>query len=101
VVGESNTFAGVWGISHDPKAAGVSGHNDKGGMGGFFDAKVQISADATITGTLTASNITLNGNMTVASGGDVILSDCAECFEVSGPETIEPQFHSVQERRLY
>lgn len=112
VVGESNTFDGVYGISHDPNHAGVSGHNDKGGYAGYFDARVQINSDANVNGTLnvqnidvqnigvagnatvggilTVSTIDLAGNMTVASVGDVILSDCAECFEVSGPDPIEP-----------
>ena len=112
VVGVSNTSDGVNGISHDPNHAGVYGQNDKGGMGGRFDAKVQINSDANVTGTLNVQNIDvqtvgvagnatvggtltvqtidLAGNMNVASVGDVILSDCAECFEVSGPDPIEP-----------
>jgi hypothetical protein len=112
VRGESNTFDGVFGLSHSPNAAGISGHNDKGGLGGFFDAKVQINSDANVTGTLNVQNINvqniavsgnhtvggtftvqtidLAGNMNVASAGDVILSDCAECFDVSGPDPIEP-----------
>ena len=60
VVGESNTFDGVFGMSHDPKAAGVSGHNDKGGYAGYFDAMVLMS-DATVNGTLTVTNISLAG----------------------------------------
>lgn len=90
VVGESNTFDGIFGMSHSPNAAGISGHNDKGGMGGFFDAKVVVNSDANVSGTLAVGNISLGGNLTIASGGDLILSDCAECFEVSGPGAIEP-----------
>jgi hypothetical protein len=63
--------------------------NDKGGYAGYFDAMVLMS-DATVNGTLTVTNISLAGNMTVASAGDVVLADCAECFEVCGPDAIEP-----------
>lgn len=66
VVGESTRFDGVFGISHSPNNAGVSGHNDQGGLAGFFGGKV------TITGTLTATD-------------DIVLSgaDCAEDFPVA------------------
>jgi len=84
VHGESNTSDGVSGISHHAKHAGVSGHNDKGGNAGFFDANVVVAAD------LTVNNITMNGKMTVQSGGDIILSDCAEYFDVSGADPIHP-----------
>lgn len=73
VVGESNTFDGVFGMSHSATTAGVSGHNDKGGMGGYFDAKVVINSDASVSGTLTVA-------------GDILFpataADCAEEFDV-------------------
>lgn len=51
---------------------------------------VGVAGNATVGGTLTVQTIDLAGNMTVASAGDVVLSDCAECFEVSGSDPIEP-----------
>lgn len=79
VVGESDLFDGVFGISHNPQAAGVSGHsldqNGKvipGGLAGYFDG-----------------NVTINGNLTMGAGGDVILSDFAEDFDIADAE-VEP-----------
>ena len=79
VVGESQTFDGVFGISHNPNAAGVSGHsldhNGKvipGGLAGYFDG-----------------NVTINGNLTMGSGGDIILSDFAEDFDIADA-AVEP-----------
>ena len=69
VVGESAGFDGVWGISHSQKNAGVSGHNDNGGLAGFFEGNVEVTGDITLTG----------------SG-----QDCAEDFDISGTEQIEP-----------
>jgi hypothetical protein len=42
VVGDSDQFDGVFGVSHTPTAAGVSGHNP-GGLAGFFDGDVTIT----------------------------------------------------------
>jgi len=71
ILGESQTFDGVFGISHNPTAAGVSGHNP-GGLAAFFEG------NATITGTLTAGDVFLPG------------ADCAEQFEITGPQQLEP-----------
>jgi hypothetical protein len=81
VWGESQNGEGVHGISHSPNAAGISGHNDKGGMGGFFDAKVVINSDANVSGTLTV-------------GVDIILpsgaADCAEEFDIGTTQEVQP-----------
>jgi hypothetical protein len=77
VLGESQTFDGVFGISHNPTAAGVSGHNP-GGLAAFFDGNVTITNNATITGTLTAGDVSLPG------------ADCAEQFDITGPQQLEP-----------
>ena len=55
VWGESQNGEGVHGLSHSPNAAGISGHNDNGGLGGFFDANVEINADLTVNGKLSLS----------------------------------------------
>lgn len=49
VVGESSQFDGVFGVSHSSKSAGVSGHNDQGGVAGFFDGKVTVVGSLTGT----------------------------------------------------
>jgi hypothetical protein len=67
VVG-TGTSIGLWGIAN-------------GGWAGYFSGPIMCTADVTVAG-----NITLN------SSGDVILADCAEPFEVAdaeaGPGTV-------------
>jgi hypothetical protein len=67
VVGESDEFDGVWGLSHSAKAAGVSGHNDAGGLAAFFDGNVMVTGDITLPN-----------------------ADCAEDFDIAGPGRVEP-----------
>ena len=67
VVGESEEFDGVWGMSKKAEAAGVSGHNAAGGLAGFFEGDVEVTGD-----------IRLNNG------------DCAEDFDVSGADKVEP-----------
>ena len=74
VVGESEEFDGVFGVSHDPARPGVSGHNldnngnpNPGGLAGFFHG------DVVVTGDVRLSN-----------------ADCAEDFDVSGANKVEP-----------
>jgi hypothetical protein len=74
VVGESDRFDGVFGVSHNPSTPGVSGHNqdangnpNKGGLAGFFDGNVEVTGDIRL----------LN-------------ADCAEDFDISEIEKIEP-----------
>jgi hypothetical protein len=75
-VGESDQFDGVFGISHDPSKAGVSGHNldsqgkdNPNGLAGWFGGNVVVTGDVILTG-----------------------SDCAEDFDIAdaevGPGTV-------------
>jgi hypothetical protein len=66
VVGESDQFDGVFGISHDPKHAGVSGHNP-GGLAGFFEGDVEVTGDIRLAN-----------------------ADCAEDFDIAAVDLIEP-----------
>ena len=74
VVGESKDFDGVFGVSHNPARAGVSGHNldnngnpNLGGLAGFFAGDVVVTGDIRLTN-----------------------ADCAEDFDVSGADKVEP-----------
>ena len=74
VVGESDHFDGVFGISHDPSKAGVSGHNldsagkdNPNGLAGRFGGNVVVTGDV-----------------------QLINQDCAEDFDISCAEQIEP-----------
>jgi hypothetical protein len=74
VVGESDGFDGVFGISHDPTKAGVSGHNLDGqgkdnpnGLAGWFGGNVMVTGDV-----------------------QLVNRDCAEDFNVSCAEEIDP-----------
>jgi hypothetical protein len=78
VVGDSIHFDGVVGTAHEPGHAGVAGHNP-GGTAGFFEGSVTVTEDMTV-----------NGNINVASGKDIFLADCAEEFDASEHASIEP-----------
>ena len=74
VVGESEQFDGVFGVSHNPAHPGVSGHNldnkgnpNPGGLAGFFVGNVEVTGDIRLT----------NG-------------DCAEDFDICRPNKVEP-----------
>jgi hypothetical protein len=74
VVGESDQFDGVFGISHDPSKAGVSGHNldsqgkdNPNGLAGWFGGNVVVTGDV-----------------------QLVNQDCAEDFDISCAEQIEP-----------
>jgi hypothetical protein len=56
----------VFGVSHNPKAAGVSGHNPRG-LAGFFEG-----------------NVVVTGDISLANG------DCAEDFEIAAGSSAEP-----------
>ena len=73
VVGESDRFDGVWGVSHSADHAAVSGHNNQGGFGGYFDGKVHVNGALTVT-----DDIVLAG------------SDCAEDFALAPGATPDP-----------
>ena len=68
VVGESEEFDGVFGLSKKATAAGVSGHNTAGGMAGYFDG-----------------NVVVTGDITLANA-----ADCAEDFDISAESSAEP-----------
>jgi hypothetical protein len=74
VLGDSQQFDGVFGVSHNKDHAGVSGHNlnpdgsvNKAGLAGFFDGSVTVTGDVFLPG-----------------------ADCAEDFDIGGAERIEP-----------
>jgi hypothetical protein len=81
VLGISSQGDGVQGRSHDANHSGVAGVNDGGGVGTFgrgtpagrFDGELVVNGNATI-----------NGNLAMGSGGDIMFADCAEEFEVAG-----------------
>jgi hypothetical protein len=94
VVGESEKFDGVFGISHNPKSAGLSGHNlnangkdNPHGLAGWFGGDVQITQDLRVTG-----DVNVTGDINVA--GDIALTgagqDCAEEFDVTDAVDVEP-----------
>ena len=68
VVGESEEFDGVFGMSKNATAAGVSGHNAAGGLAGFFQGDVVVTGDIRLTNA----------------------ADCAEDFDVYGADKAEP-----------
>jgi hypothetical protein len=74
-VGDSQQFDGVFGVSHLPNRAGISGHNlnpdgsvNKAGLAGFFDGSVSVTGDIYLPGA----------------------GDCAEDFDIGDAERIEP-----------
>jgi len=67
VVGESEEFDGVFGMSKKATAAGVSGHNAAGGLAGFFEGDVVVTGDIRLTN-----------------------ADCAEDFDVFDADKVEP-----------
>jgi hypothetical protein len=75
VVGESDQFDGVFGVSHNPNAAGVSGHNP-GGLAGYFEGNVEVTGNLDLTG----------------PGSDIRLvnADCAEDFDIEAGLSVEP-----------
>lgn len=76
VIGRSTNGSGVYGVSNS--GPGIHGHSPSG-TAGYFDGNVSVDG-----------NLDTTGSVNVA--GDVYLSgaDCAEDFDVSGDETIEP-----------
>ncbi len=73
-MGDSDKFDGVFGVSRNPNAAGVSGHSlntdgtvNKSGLAGFFDGNVTVTGDIFLSG-----------------------ADCAEQFDIAEAEQIEP-----------
>jgi hypothetical protein len=77
---ESGSSDGVVGLCASNAHAGVSATNDSGGFG--------VWARGTPAGHF-EGDVTINGNLTMLSGGDVILSDFAEGFDIADAE-VEP-----------
>ena len=75
VVGESEEFDGVFGTSKKATAAGVSGHNAAGGLAGFFDGDVEVTGDI---------RLTQNGNIFLPG------ADFAESFDVTDSVRANP-----------
>jgi hypothetical protein len=73
VVGESDGLHGVFGICHNPNGGGIFGHNDAGGFAGVFDGRISVQGDCVVTG-----DVQLAG------------ADLAEHFEVTDVRDIEP-----------
>ncbi len=100
VIGDSQAGVGVAGISHNTKAAAVSGHNP-GGLAASFNGNVVVTGSgsfATLTTTATATfhtiavngNINLAGIISIASSGDVQFADCAEQFDILSEAPVDP-----------
>lgn len=97
VRGESGGY-GVHGISHGPAGVGVLGEAKGGGCGvwgqGYgtgpgVKGTSNIGPGLYAAGTPAAhfdGDIEITGNLNIASGGDVILNDCAEHFDVVDAE---------------
>jgi hypothetical protein len=96
VVGESVMFHAVFGISHDRNNAGVFGANDKGGWG-------VVGRSATNTGVSGESDtgVGVHGKGGRLAGffegdvevtGDIRLAnaDCAEDFDIADADSVEP-----------
>jgi hypothetical protein len=93
VVGESTNLHGVFGICHNPNGGGVFGTNDKpGGFGviGVSDAGIGISGKGGVLAGHFEGNVEVTG--TITAHGDVICTgaDCAEDFDITTLEKIEP-----------
>jgi hypothetical protein len=86
VVGESATFDAVFGISHSPIHAGTSGTNDKGGLGvvGISDAGIGILGK----GGLLAGRF--EGDVEVTGDIRLVNADCAEDFDIADVNCAEP-----------
>jgi len=96
VVGESNEFHAVFGISHDRNNGGVFGANDKGGRGviGISDSNTGVSGESNTGVGVHGKGGRLAGFFEgdVEVTGDIRLTnaDCAEDFDVSGADKAEP-----------
>ena len=96
VVGESSKFHAIFGISHDPRNGGVFGTNDNGGWGvvGKSDSNTGVSGES-------ATGIGVHGKGGQLAGffegdvqvtGDIRLTnaDCAEDFDIAHGDHVEP-----------
>lgn len=99
VLGESDNGYGVYGASKT--ASGVYGTSPPGHLAGEFVGDVSVSGALTCESNLRVSGNTIgdvsvsgalqvSGNITLTGGGDLILADCAEQFDVVGAAELEP-----------
>jgi hypothetical protein len=94
VYGESSASNGVLGLSHHPFNAAVSAVNDAGGFALWAEAKgghgiaAHFQGDVEVTGNFRGGvrvngDVELHGSLNIKDGGDVILADCAEDFDIA------------------
>jgi hypothetical protein len=67
VVGESDGFDGVYGVSNHAEHAGVSGHNSRDGLAGWFGGKVVITRDLEVAGDVVLANADIAEDFQVAN----------------------------------
>jgi hypothetical protein len=118
VYGESETFQGVHGESKSNTGVGVAGFNNQGGMGvlgsalfpgtgGHFEGQVGVSARGTTAGRFEGNvevtgdgrfegNVEVTGdgrfegNVEVTGDIRLLNADCAENFDISSTDDIQP-----------
>jgi len=76
------------GLSTVPNASGVLGANNNGGAGvtGVSNNGIGIHGFGKVAGRF-EGDVEVTGKLNIASGGDVILNDCAEHFDVADAKT--------------
>jgi hypothetical protein len=72
VVGESDKLHGVFGICHNPNGGGIFGTNDAGGFAGLFDGNVHVTGDITLPNADCAAHFDV-ADMTAAEPGTVMV----------------------------
>jgi hypothetical protein len=87
VVGESDNLHGVFGVCHNPNGGGVFGTNNKpGGSGviGISDAGIGVFGRGGVLAGRFEGDVEVTGDLRIPN------ADCAEDFDVAAPATIEP-----------
>jgi hypothetical protein len=79
VVGESDRLHGVFGICHNPNGGGIFGHNDAGGFAAVFDGRVAITG-----------HINCDSDLAIAGDVQLLGADVAEQFQVTGDRSPKP-----------
>jgi hypothetical protein len=94
--------AGVFGANNSAgPGRGVQGNGPEAGVGGFSEKGVGVLAQSNAGIGIRAAGgaqagifdgpVTINGNLTMGNGGDVILADCAEEFKfVASLSIVDP-----------
>src|ERR1700735_396192 len=100
ISGQNNVAGGIAVSGTSQQGVGIYGKSDK--LAGQFDGNLQVTGNATVTGTSTVNgNCTVTGTSTVNGDHyclgtvhaklDVVLgSDCAEDFDIATGAEIEP-----------